>query len=257
MIVGPRLAMLTMLVTFVLSACTNPSGAGVVGSSTHSPAPQAPIVYAAVGASESVGVGAVDPTRDAWPQVLFRTALPESTVLYNFGIPGATVAQALTDELPETLSIQPTLVTVWLNVNDIIDGVGAQQYQDELDQLVHSLRRAGAALVLLANTPYLDRLPAYLDCRAGNPPAGVDCPQALATTPAAALNTIVGAYNSAIAQVAASEGAILVDLHAQGEVADLHPEWVSSDGFHPSTAGYAAIAGAFAATLKQATKAGA
>jgi lysophospholipase L1-like esterase len=246
-----------MLVTFVLSACTPSGGAGVVGSSTPERTPQAAIVYAAVGASESVGIGATDPTRDSWPQVLFKTALPESTVLYNFGIPGATVAQALSDEVPEALSVQPTLVTVWLNVNDIINGVEAQQYQDELDQLVHSLRRDGAVRVLVANTPYLDRLPAYLDCRAGNPPAGVDCPSTLANTPPAALNAIVSAYNSAIAQVAEREGAILVDLNAQGEVPDMHPDWVSSDGFHPSTAGYAAIAGVFASMLKQATKSGA
>lgn len=256
MIAGPKLALL-VLVTFVLSACTSSTGSGVVGRSTAAPTPHVPIVYAAVGASESVGIGATEPTRDSWPQVLFRTALPESTVFYNFGIPGATVAQALSDELPEALSVQPTLVTVWLNVNDIIGGVSAQQYQDELDQLVRALRRGGAARVLVANTPYLDRLPAYLDCRAGNPPAGIACPPALATTPAADLSTIVSAYNSDVAQVAAREGAMLVDLHSEGEVPDMHPDWVSSDGFHPSTAGYAAIASVFASTLKQAAKAGA
>jgi lysophospholipase L1-like esterase len=183
---------------------------------------------------------------------LFRTTLPQSAVFYNFGIPGATTAQALSDELPEALTIEPTLVTVWLNVNDIIDGVSAEQYQGELDQLVHSLRRGGAARVLVANSPYLDRLPVYIDCRAGNPPAGVDCPPGLATTPPSALNAIVSAYNSSVAQVAQTEGAVLVDLHAQGEVPDQHPEWVSGDGFHPSTAGYAAIAAVFASALKQA-----
>lgn len=38
----------------------------------------------------------------------------------------------------------------------------------------------------------------------------------------------------------------------QGEVADAHPDQVSSDGFHPSTSGYAAIAALFATTLKRA-----
>src|SRR5439155_3713731 len=38
----------------------------------------APLVYVAVGASESVGVGASDPLRNAWPQVFYRTALPPS-----------------------------------------------------------------------------------------------------------------------------------------------------------------------------------
>ncbi len=242
---------LTMLAAALLSACTT-AGSGSAGPPKPSPNQPAPIVYSAVGASESVGVGAVDPTRDAWPQLLFRSALPESALFYNFGIPGATTAQALSDELPGALSVQPTLVTVWLNVNDIIDGISAEQYQGELDQLVHSLRRGGAARVLVANSPYLDRLPVYLDCRAGNPPAGVACPPALATTPPSALNAIVSAYNASAAKVAQKEGAILVDLHAQGEVPDRHPDWVSGDGFHPSTAGYAAIAGVFAAALKQA-----
>jgi lysophospholipase L1-like esterase len=254
MIVRPKGIALIMLAATLLSACTT-AGSGSGGPAKPTPNLPAPIVYAAVGASESVGVGAADPTRDAWPQVLFRTALPQSAVLYNFGIPGATTAQALSDELPEALTIEPTLVTVWLNVNDIIAGVSAEQYQGELDQLVHSLRRGGAARVLVANSPYLDRLPVYIDCRAGNPPAGVDCPPGLATTPPSALNAIVSAYNSSVAQVAQTEGAVLVDLHAQGEVPDQHPEWVSGDGFHPSTAGYAAIAGVFAAALKQATAA--
>ena len=251
MTVSRRGIALTMLAAGLLSACT-PTASGSAGPPQAAPSQPAPIAYAAVGASETVGVGAADPARDAWPQVLFRAALPESAVFYNFGIPGATTAQALTDELPGALSVQPTLVTVWLNVNDIIDGLSAEQYMGELDQLVHSLRRGGAARVLVANTPYLDRLPVYLDCRAGSPPAGVACPPALATTPPSALNAIVDAYNSSAAQVARTEGAVLVDLHAQGEVPDQHPDWVSGDGFHPSTAGYAAIARVFASALKQA-----
>lgn len=241
-----------MLGVALVSACTT---SGSAGAEPSKPSPNQPalIVYAAIGASESVGVGAVDPARDAWPQLLFRTSLPESAVFYNFGIPGATTAQALSDELPRALLVQPTLVTVWLNVNDIIGGVSAEQYQGELDQLVHSLRRGGAARVLVANSPYLDRLPVYLDCRAGNPPASVACPPGLATTPPSVLNAIVDAYDASATQVAQKEGAILVDLHAQGEVPDQHPDWVSGDGFHPSTAGYAAIAGVFALALKQAT----
>ena len=239
------------MATMLLAACASGGRAGVAG--VGPPAPQPPIVLAAIGASESVGIGATDPTRDAWPQVFFNTAVPESTVFYNFGIPGATVEDALTNELPEALSVQPTLVVVWLNVNDIIAGVSARQYQAELDQLVHQLRRGGQARLLLANTPYLDRLPAYLGCRSGNPPAGMACPPALATTSPEALNAMVDAYNGSIAQVARSEGAVLVDLHAQGEVAVAHPDWIGPDGFHPSTKGYAAIAALFASSLKQAS----
>jgi len=252
----PRRQAFMLAITALLSGCTVGSTTGGTGSTT-SQAPQPAIVYAAVGASETVGVGATQPARDAWPQVFFRNALPRSSVFYDFGVPGATVASALSDQVPEALSVEPSLVTVWLNVNDLIAGISAATFEDELDQLVRALRRGGAARVLVANTPYLDRLPAYLECRAGTPPAGVDCPPALTTTSPAELNADVNAYNSAIADVAQREGAILVDLHAQGEVPDTHPSWVSGDGFHPSTNGYAAIAAVFAATLKQAAHNGA
>jgi len=59
----------------------------------------------------------------------------------------------------------------------------------------------------------------------------------------------VQAYNAAVAQVAQRNGATLVDLYAAGEVADLHPEYVSGDGLHPSAEGAAAIAADFAQAL--------
>ncbi len=233
----------------LLVACTTTSAAHGAPNASGSSSPA--IVYAAIGASETVGVGAADSVSDAWPQVLFREALPESAVLYNFGGPGATVASALGDQVPGALSVEPTLVTVWLNVNDLIAGVNASAYENELERLVHMIRRGGAATVLVANTPYLDRLPAYLDCRAGKPPPGIQCPPGLALPGPAQLNAEAGEYNAAIARVAEHEGAILVDLHALGEVPDVHPDWVSSDGFHPSTSGYIAIEQLFATALKQ------
>ena len=236
------------LLALLLAACTN----SAPNSHGGPPLPQPtgpPITYAAIGASETVGVGATDPTHDAWPQVFFRTALPQSTVFYNFGIPGANVDTALSDELPDALSVQPTLVTVWLNVNDLVAGESAAVYEGRLDQLVHALRRGGAARVLVANTPYLDHLPAYIECRGGTAPPGVTCPSP--TMPGSdVLNADVAAYNESIARVVQSQGAILVDLHSQGEVPDVHPDWVSSDGFHPSSSGYAAIAAEFASALK-------
>jgi acyl-CoA thioesterase I len=244
-----RWAWLLTMVGVSAAACTS---GGPTDTSSTSRAPAVPIVYAAIGASETVGVGATDPLRDAWPQVLFRTALPESAVFYNFGVPGATVAGALGNQVPEAVSVQPALVTVWLNVNDLATGVSAAEYEADLDELVHTMRRGGAATVLVANTPYLDRLPLYIDCRAGTPPPGVQCPPGLSQVTPDQVNAEVAAYNAAIQRVVQREGAILVDLHAQGEVAVEHPDWVSSDGFHPSSAGYAAIAESFASALKRA-----
>jgi len=41
-----------------------------------------------------------------------------------------------------------------------------------------------------------------------------------------------------------------VDLHAGGTLMAQHPEWLSSDGFHPNSLGYAAIARVFEAAYR-------
>ncbi len=200
-----------------------------------------PTVYVAVGASETIGTGSDLPERDAWPHVLARTALPPSTTVVNLGIPGATVATALREELPRALELEPDLVTVWLNVNDIVCGVTPAHFERDLGALVGALCRSGRSRVLLANVPPLDRLPTYLAYAASRPEHGPE-----------ALNTVVAAYNAATARIAAREGAVVVDLHAVGLAArqsGTEASFVSADGFHPSTAGHAAVAAAFADVL--------
>jgi acyl-CoA thioesterase I len=211
----------------------------------------APIVYAAIGASETVGAGTRDPLRQGWPQLFFNQALPRSAVFYNFGFPGATTAAALTEELPAAVAVHPTVVTIWLNVNDLLASVPPDIYEAQLMQLVAGVRQAGARRILIANTPYLDRLPAYLAC-AATVATPFHCPFHQPVPGAAMLNSLVDAYNAAINRVSAAQGAEVVDLHMQGE-ADVHPEWVSGDGFHPSVQGYEAIAAAFQAALLKST----
>ncbi len=86
-------------------------------------------MYVAVGASESVGVGADDPLSQAWPEVFRREALPPDAVFVNLGIEGVNTAEAVAQELPRALELQPNLVTIWLNVNDIIDQVSPERYE--------------------------------------------------------------------------------------------------------------------------------
>lgn len=237
-----RIAASLLGTALTLSACAT---APVVTVRPRASA-SAPVVYAAIGASETYGIGATDRYRQAWPQVFFNDVLPPSTVLYNFGIPGATTAQALLDEVPAAVAVQPTVVTVWLNVNDLIRGVSAADYKGQLQQLLHTLRRGGQTRVLVANTPDLGQLPAYRACLPNAPTSGPACliPDGLLPTPQAVAAT-VDTYNAAIGQAAKQEGATLVDLHLNGAQINQHPEWLSADGFHPSGQGYAVIARLF------------
>jgi acyl-CoA thioesterase-1 len=231
-----RTPLLAVLVTLLASGCF----AGRSGTELPVAAPAPRAVYVAVGASESVGVGADNPVTESWPQVLFRTAMPIGTVFYDVAAAGATVREALADQVPRALELAPTVVTVWLNVNDITAFVPVERYEEDLRTLVHDLRRSGRTRVLLANTPPLDELPALVRLHLPEP----------------AVAQAVARYDDAIARVAAAEGADLVDLHAAGvtAIADgTFPSLVSGDGFHPSTPGHAAVARAFARVLAAST----
>lgn len=201
-----------------------------------------------VGASDAVGYGADDPAADAWPEVLARTALPAGAVVVNLGIPGATVADALAEELPAALAGDASVALVWLCVNDLLAQVPAATFESQLGRLVAALRRGGATRVLVANTPPLDRLPICV--------SGLDTADgAGATLPVpGAIDEAVDAYNAAIARIVAAEDADLVDLHAATQAArasGADAALVAADGFHPSTAGHRALAAAFAQVLSR------
>ena len=202
-----------------------------------------PPVYVAVGASETTGVGSDQPLRDGWPRILHRTVLPAGAVFVNMGIPGATVAQAQAEEVRDAVAARPHLVTVWLNVNDLVAGVSPADYETQLDTLVRSLRRSATTRILVANTPPLDQLPAY---QAGRLLTALPAPEAV--------NALVEEYNAAIARVVQRQGAQLVDLHALGMAAraeGTEASLISRDGFHPNNAGHAKIAEAFAEALRR------
>lgn len=229
------LSVLSVAGMFV-AGCSSGSSVGTADTATAAP----PQTYVAVGASESVGVGAERRLLEAWPQVLFRTALDRSTVFVNLGVEGSTLAEALDDQVPLALELRPTVVTIWLNVNDLVAGVPAATYEQQLTQLVRALCQDGRARVLVANTPPVDELPAYQGL------AGSRFP------PPEEVRARVAAYNEAIERVVDAEGADLVDLHAAGTqaVADgTFASLVADDGFHPSTEGHARVAEVFAEAL--------
>jgi acyl-CoA thioesterase I len=239
--------------TILAAACT---GSGPVARVSGSPVAGRPLVYVAVGASETAGVGTDDPIEDAWPRVLWHT-LPPGSALYDFGVGGSTADQALQEQVGAAARLDADLATVWLNVNDLLHGVPAKRYGVALRQIVHDLRGGGNTTVLVANTPRLDMLPAYLACRTRNglyvAPLGdvVQCPQDLlhAVPSPVSVRAAVDAYNRQIARVVRDEGAVLVDLHALGDIPIEHPDWVSDDGFHPSTVGAVNVAAAFEQAL--------
>ena len=184
-----------------------------------------PLTYVAIGASDSAGVGASVPEQESWPAVLHRR-LPAGSQLVNLGISGSLLRQALDQQLPVALDSAPDLVTVWLAVNDYGARVPLEPYLADLGRLLGELRSKARATVLVGNVPDLSALPAAgrFDLR------------------------FVDRWNAGIEEVVRRHEATLVDLRATWQEVREHPEYISSDGFHPSTIGYQRLADVFYAS---------
>lgn len=194
------------------------------------PVPTPPrFVYVAIGASDSYGTGLDDPATQSWPAVFVRS-LPAGTHYVNLGVPGILLHRAIMTELPVALDAPPSVVTVWLAVNDLAAGVPLAHYRHDLDVLLGSLHRSTRARVLVANLPDLSRVPAL----SGRP----------------GLAAIVAAWNQEIGSAVLAHGAVLVDLYAHWRELAQHPEYVGPDGLHPSAEGARRLAALFVQTYR-------
>jgi acyl-CoA thioesterase I len=190
----------------------------------------APVSYVAIGASDTVGVGASQPEREGWvPRI--HEQLPTGSRLTNLGVSGSLLSQALEQQLPVALAAKPDVVTVWLADNDLNARVPLERYGDDLERLLSALETTGAT-VLVGNVPDLAQLPVY---------RGLD---------PTLVRGQVDAWNTVIAATSARHGALLVDLHANWPELAQRPEFVSADGFHPSAEGYSRLAQLFLDVLE-------
>lgn len=198
------------------------------------PTPTGAVRYVAIGASDAVGVGAVDPRTGSWPARV-ASRLPEGSTFTNAGVSGSLAAQAAREQLPQALAARPNLVTVWLAVNDIIGRVAPDQYARDLSSVVDPLISATEARVFIGTVPDLRAVPAFAD---------VD---------KAALAQLVSAYNVAIAGLAARYGdrVVAVDLFS-GSAELVSSATVTPDGLHPTDRGYQLVADRFVEALRAA-----
>lgn len=180
------------------------------------------IVYVALGASDAVGIGATRPSTDGWVP-LVHGSMGADARLVNLGISGANVEEILTQEVPVALAADPTLVTIWPGVNDLRDGTDLTTFEIVLGKILARFS-ATTTHIVVVNVPDLRFLPAF---------AAVDPVE---------LDAVVREWNAAIGRLAIAHRAVVVDLYSSSFELGAHPEYVSQDGFHPSSAGYRRIA---------------
>jgi len=240
------LCALLLALALLLAAC------GGASSQVRRPTPtathQPSVVYVALGASDAVGIGADDPNSQGYvPRLIAR--LPADADALNLGILGETLHNALVEELPTALARRPTLVTVWLAANDFRgcdpltdDPTNAVTgYTTDLNTLLDKLRSGARAQVFVANLPDMSLLPALQ-------PGSEGLSTCLQDKSQAQIRAMAQQWNVVIAAAVAKHGDALVDLYS-AELAS-HPEYISRDGFHPSSAGYARLADLFWAQIQ-------
>lgn len=209
------------------------------------PTPAIPVSYVAIGDSLTFGTGADNPSTQSYP-ALIGAHLPAGTTFLNLGVPGMTLDGALTGELPQALAAHPSVATVWLGANDIFQGNCPQvesscatevaTLEANLDRMLSALRDAHVR-VFVANLADFHIIPAT---------AGGD-PQYCTLKPKVSGACWIpgSAVNAAIVRVAGRYNDPVIDVYAATKTLWGHPEFVSSDGLHLSTAGYAALADLF------------
>ena len=170
--------MVAVLVAAVaLASCSDSGGRGSAPTSTSTAARRDVLV--SIGSSATFGDGLDNPLQDSWPQRLYHDAFPRSTVFVNASDRLVTVQRALGQPLSIALEVHATVVVVWLGDLELDAAVDPAQFATDLDTLVARLRDSGAR-VFLGNL--------------ARSQLGAD------------------AYDDAIARVARTRGATLVDL---------------------------------------------
>jgi lysophospholipase L1-like esterase len=208
------------------------AGAASVQAAAHASRPGAPnrgaptaagpILYA-LGDSTGTGVGArggsyVERVRDR------LEASGKGFRLQNLAQSGATVADVLHDQLARIPSGTSGLVLVGVGTNDLIGGLDPDAFGQRFEALLAGLRARTGSPIVVSNVPDVSLAPAA------------------AWVPSrAALAGRIDAFNRVIAAVAHRHDAVVFDLCAfTRRELPRHPEYVSSDGFHPSDRGYQA-----------------
>ena len=202
-------------------------GISMAACAGAAPEPPERITYLAAGASDAAGIGAEPITRG----YVFRIANElderlDEAFLANLGVPGANAEQldgAL--ELFLESRVEPGLVTVWTGANDVIQGRDADDFADDLEDMLDRLRDRTDGVIVAANIPDLTQLPRFLD----DPDDDVTLER-------------LEAFNEAIAEQAEDHEVLLVDLYSEPVEDDLVSD---RDGFHPNNDGHREIADRF------------
>lgn len=179
-----------------------------------------PIMYVALGDSTGAGVGA---TNGGYVARLFNQLSAErpGSELLNLCVSGATTEDLLRDQLQRGVDKSPQLVTVGIGINDVGHGFTVEQFAANYEKILSTLREKTQARIVVTNIPDVSQAPRV-------PPAA-----------RAEYQRQIVQLNERLEEIARRYEVTVFDVFSvtQRELPQ-HPEFFSSDGFHPSDSGY-------------------
>ena len=193
-------------------------------------APGAATTYAALGASDAVGIGAA-PLTEGYVYVISRRmqGIRKNTRLSNFGVAGANIDDIAGSPLQQAIAEGPRVVTLWTGSNDVVRGATPAAFAASLDRILSELRSRTSATVFVADLADLTRAPVFRS----QPDADVTADR-------------LTAFNQAIEAVVAARGCVLVRLSTM----PIDDGIFAGDGFHPNNVGHGRIADLFWAAIE-------
>lgn len=216
-----------VVLCLLLAACASMSAPPATPTARPAATPSVPTLaaplprsYAALGASETYGVGAV-PYHRGYAYLVSHDLGAAHFV--DVGIPGTTLPAGYELELTRALATRPGLCTVFFGVNDLRAGVRRTTFIQDLHDLVATMRRAHAQVIIIG-LPNLALVPAVARLHVAN------------------LQQLINSWNNGMRQVARETGAHFFNLAGYDAEIRSHPKYVASDGLHPSNAGHARLA---------------
>ena len=181
-----------------------------------------PVIYVALGDSTGVGVGARK--GGGYAARLFERIVrvrPHSR-LVNLSVSGATTGDVLRAQVAQVAGARPTLITLGIGINDVTRSLPAAEFAERYEQIILRLKRdAPATPIVVMSLPDISYAPAV--------------PAALRDE----ARRRIELYNGHVARLAERHGLFYADAYEKShQLIPEHPEFFSSDNFHPSDEGY-------------------
>ncbi len=179
-----------------------------------------PIVYVALGDSTGVGVGARE---GGYVLRLFNRLIKRrpGSKLTNLCVSGATTEDLIRGQLDRGVDMTPDLVTVGIGINDIGHGMTIDQFAKNYEKILSTLRDKTHAQIVVTNIPDIS--------------SGPRIPGSMRSQ----YQQQILKFNERLEEIAKRYDVTVFDMYTVSkDELPSHPEYFSSDGFHPSDEGY-------------------